>query len=115
MQPRFVLLAVTKCTIRSSLVLCNLHLHDFKLKPYLSLPLAEFLSLRFIFCCVLACEQVVAGELIRLAGEGRDIHFRGARYIPPGARIPMQAIGTPLHDYLKKPPGKDKGGAGMVV
>jgi hypothetical protein len=69
-----------------------------------------------VFFLLLRCGhgQVVAGELIRLASEGRDIHFRGARYIPPGARIPMQAIGTPLHDYLKKPPGKDKE-AGMAM
>jgi hypothetical protein len=47
--------------------------------------------------------QVVAGELIRLAAESRDIHFVGARYVPPSVKPPEHAIGTPLTEVLKKP------------
>jgi hypothetical protein len=46
---------------------------------------------------------VVAGELIRLAAESRDIHYVGARYVPPSVKPPEHAIGTPLIEVLKKP------------
>lgn len=46
---------------------------------------------------------MVASELLRLAGESRDVHVVGARYVPTGVKPPEHAIGTPLSEVSKKP------------
>jgi hypothetical protein len=61
--------------------------------------------------------QIVAQELVRLASESRDIHFCGARYMPPGCLPPKQPIGTPLRHCIKilphaPPPAVSPGAVG---